>query len=136
MLSRASVNDAADPPPDHRVPSSPASSTRRSARPRGSLTARSLVAAAVIGLLAVGVNATGHTIPARAAAGATGPKVVIVVGPSSYNTRDYLDQAAVMAQQASDEGMQVTEILTPHATWDAVKQGAQDRQLARVLRPR
>ncbi len=91
--------------------------------------ARSLVAAVLLGLLGVGTFGVSQPAPVRAATSGAGQKVVIIVGPASYNTNDYLSQARDFAQQAQDEGMSVTEIFTPHATWDAVKHNAQDANL-------
>ena len=55
--------------------------------------------------------------------------MVIVVGPAGTSTREYISQAKVMADQARAEGMRVTEIYTPHATWPRVKEQAQHANL-------
>lgn len=99
------------------------------ARPRGFLIARPLVAAFLLGLLAFGSFGVAHPDHVRAASAAAGQKVVIVVGPAGSSTREYIAQANVMANQARAEGMRVTKVYTPHATWPRVRTSAQHANL-------
>jgi uncharacterized protein (DUF1330 family) len=63
------------------------------------------------------------TQPAPALAAAT--KVVIVVGPTGSQTREYKDSARYYAKVARGYGANVVEIYSPYATWSKVKAAAQ-----------
>jgi hypothetical protein len=68
---------------------------------------------------------SGHALlpaqEARAGGGSgAGLKAVIIVGPSSGSTAEYLGQAARMTRQARAAGMTVFRVSTPHATWQHV----------------
>lgn len=78
----------------------------------------------VIASLVVAATAT-FTVSASPAEAAYVPRVVIVVGPSGRATRDYLGKAREYAAQAKAYGASVTNVLTPHATWDRVIAAAQ-----------
>lgn len=99
------------------------------ARPRGFQAARLLVAALVLGLLCFGARDLAHPVPVLAGSPAAGVKVVIIVGPASGSTNEYINQANVLADQAQAQGMRVTKIYTPRATWDIVKEKSQGANL-------
>lgn len=82
----------------------------------------------VLGAMLVALAGTFTAAPAPVAA--AGPKVVIVVGPSSSATSSYLTRARAYATEARSLGASVTEVYTPHATWSRVVSAAQG---ARVL---
>ena len=58
--------------------------------------------------------------PARAAVGQ--PKAVVIVGPGSGSTSDFLAEGELIADQAAAAGMAVSRIFHPNATWKRVKE--------------
>jgi hypothetical protein len=97
----------------------------------------SLIAALVLGALFVApVSAAPPAAEPAAqvasggpAAAATGPKVVIVVGPTHGATGKYLSSARRLASQARSYGARVSEIYSPNATWARVKEAAKGANL-------
>ena len=78
----------------------------------------------VIAATAVAVTAAA-TVAAPPVQAGYHPRVVIVVGPVAGSTSDYLSHAHDYAAQARAHGAVVTEIYTPHATWQRVLAAAQ-----------
>jgi flagellar hook assembly protein FlgD len=83
------------------------------------------------------VAATGMVVlgtPAvRAGSGAAGLKAVVIVGPASSSTWEYLQEGERIARQAEAQGMDVRRIFTPRATWKRVKQNIQGANLVVYL---
>jgi hypothetical protein len=79
-----------------------------------------VLAALVAGSLAVG--------PAPVEA-ASGPKVVVVVGPVGSKTAEYIREGRALAAAARSYGASVTEIYSPNATWTRVRDAAQGAKL-------
>lgn len=86
--------------------------------------ARMLVLAAAASGLAI-----GGSFVAAAPVAASGPKVVVVVGPTNGATATYISRAKAIASQARSLGASVTEIYTPKATWSRVSAAAQGAKL-------
>lgn len=88
-------------------------------------------------LLAAIVAAGGMTVLAapavRAGSDVAGRKAVIIVGPASSSTREYLDEGERIARQAENQGMDVRRVFTPRATWKRVKQNIQGANLVVYL---
>ena len=88
-------------------------------------------------LLAAIVAATGMVVlgtPAvRAGSGAAGMKAVVIVGPASSSTWEYLAEGERIARQAEAQGMDVRRVFTPRATWKRVKQNIQGANLVVYL---
>jgi putative cell wall-binding protein len=78
-----------------------------------------LATVAALGLMIV-AGAPGAIPTARADAGA-GMKAVIIVGPTGSLTSYYKQSADAVAAAAAANGMAVTKLYTPDATWSAVK---------------
>ncbi|MFN8624093.1 MAG: FlgD immunoglobulin-like domain containing protein [Chloroflexota bacterium] len=78
---------------------------------------------------------TAIVAPAASASvtSAEGRKAVIIVGPASGSTSEYLQQGEKIARQAEAEGMDVVRIFTPHATWARVKANIQNANLVVYL---
>ncbi|TAM73725.1 MAG: hypothetical protein EPN50_03765, partial [Chloroflexota bacterium] len=77
-----------------------------------------LATAAALGLLAT-VALPG---PSQVARAATAPlKAVIIVGPTGSLTATYKQSADAVAAAALANGMAVTKLYTPNATWANVK---------------
>ncbi len=57
------------------------------------------------------------------------PKALVIVGPSSGSTSEFLAEGELFADQAEAAGMQVTRIFHPNATWMKVKAAAQGANL-------
>ncbi len=57
--------------------------------------------------------------------GATGMKVVVVVGPARSSTAKYIANGRRYAAQARSYGARVIELYSPNATWTRVKTAAQ-----------
>jgi hypothetical protein len=91
---------------------------------RGLAAARMLVLAAAASGLAI-----GGSFVAAAPVAASGPKVVVVVGPTNGATATYVTRAKAIASQARSLGASVTEIYTPKATWARVSAAAQGAKL-------
>ena len=70
---------------------------------------------------------------ASAPSDAAGMKAVIIVGPASSSTWEYLDEGEQIARQAEAQGMDVRRIFTPRATWKRVKQNIQGANLVVYL---
>jgi len=113
----ASSSDSLFPTPD--------SATRS----RRAVFARLLIVAFAFGLLGFATVNGSRPLTAQAGAPAAGLKAVIIVGPASGNTWDYIDAARGIARQAEAVGMTVDEIFTPHATWERVKHESQGANL-------
>ena len=90
----------------------------------GLAAARMLVLAAAASGLAI-----GGSFVAVAPVAASGPKVVVVVGPTNGATATYISRAKAIASQARSLGASVTEIYTPKATWSRVSAAAQGAKL-------
>ena len=75
------------------------------------------------------VFAIGGLASNPAPVAAAGKKVVIVVGPASSNTANYIYNAKKLAAQARSYGATVYEVYSPHATWARVKSVAQGANL-------
>ncbi len=58
-------------------------------------------------------------------AGASAPKVVVVVGPVGAKTAEYISEARALAGAARAYGANVVEIYSPNATWSRVRDAAQ-----------
>ncbi len=85
-------------------------------------TTRTLIATAALALLAMGLVAPA---PVAAAGVRHVPKVVVVVGPAGEATDHYRaagDEAAEVARRA---GANVVEVVSPNATWPAVRRALQ-----------
>ncbi|HEU4572030.1 MAG TPA: SH3 domain-containing protein [Candidatus Limnocylindrales bacterium] len=78
--------------------------------------------------IAAGAAISGSFATATPVA-ASGPKVVIVVGPTNGATSTYITRAKGIADTARSIGASVTEIYTPHATWARVSAAAQGAKL-------
>lgn len=78
-----------------------------------------LATIAALGLMVV-AGAPGATSTVRADAGA-GLKAVIIVGPTGSLTSYYKQSADAVAAAAAANGMSVTKLYTPNATWAKVK---------------
>ena len=103
---------------------------RQPYQPTASRFARTIGIAVLTSLVALGAHALGHSQTARAdTPPAAGQKAVIIVGPASGNTSEYLKQAEVLAKQAEAEGMTVNRVFTPRATWRRVLAVIQDANL-------
>jgi hypothetical protein len=74
---------------------------------------------------AISIAAGAGAVSAPPVSAATGPKVVIVVGPSGSATARYLERANLYAAQARGYGAAVTQVSTPNATWPRVRAAAQ-----------
>lgn len=105
-------------------------------RPVPDLRAFSVRAVAAMLVLAI-VAAVGMSVvvtPAvRAGSAAAGMKAVIIVGPASSSTQEYLDEGEKIARQAEAVGMDVRRIFTPRATWPRVKANIQGANLVVYL---
>ncbi len=106
----------------------PAPSHRRDRRRRSiSLLLVSLIAVVAAGTLTV-------VSPAEQALGATrAPRAVIIVGPSSGSTGEYLAEGRLFAKQAERAGMRVTRVFHPRATWARVRPALQGANLVVYL---
>ena len=60
-------------------------------------------------------------------------KAVIIVGPASSSTSEYLAEGERIARQAQAQGMDVRRIFTPRATWARVKANIQGAKLVVYL---
>jgi hypothetical protein len=80
-----------------------------------------LTVAALVTVFAVSVGVMANPGPATAA---SGPKVVIVVGPVGSQTREYRASARRYATVARTYGARVVEVYSPNATWTKVKSAA------------
>jgi len=98
-------------------------------RSRRAVVARLLIVAFAFGLLGFATVNGSHPLATQASAPAAGLKAVIIVGPASGSTWDYIDAANGIAAQAAAVGMTVDKIYTPHATWERVKHEAQGANL-------
>jgi len=68
--------------------------------------------------------------PGQDALGATRvPRAVIIVGPSSESTAEFLAEGRLFADQAERAGMRVTRIFHPRATWERVRPALQGANL-------
>lgn len=68
--------------------------------------------------------------PADSALGASkAPRAVVIVGPSSASTQEFLAEGRTFANQAERAGMKVTRIFHPRATWARVRPALQGANL-------
>jgi len=68
--------------------------------------------------------------PGDAALGATrAPRAVVIVGPSSESTQEFLAEGRTFAKQAERAGMNVKRIFHPRATWARVRPALQGANL-------
>jgi flagellar hook assembly protein FlgD len=102
------------------------------ASPRSFIPVRAVAAVLLAAIVAAGGMTVLVTSGARAEAGA-GMKAVIIVGPASSSTWQYLDEGEHIARQAAAQGMDVRRIFTPRATWKRVKQNIQGANLVVYL---
>lgn len=92
------------------------------------------VAAILVAAFVAAVGMSIITTPsARAGGAAAGLKAVVIVGPASSSTSEYLDEGERIARQAEAQGMDVRRIFTPRATWARVKQAIQGANLVVYL---
>ncbi len=78
----------------------------------------------------IGAGSLTVTLPAPDAFGAAvRPKAVIIVGPSSKSTAQYLDEGRLIADQAEAAGMRVQRVFTPYATWSRVREATRGANL-------
>jgi hypothetical protein len=80
-------------------------------------------------IVAAATAAVAGSFASATPAAASGPKVVVVVGPTNGATATYLARAKTIAAQARSLGASVTEIYTPRATWARVSAAAQGAKL-------
>ena len=73
----------------------------------------------LVALLALLLTTSFAAPRARAATSAAQLKAVLIVGPSGLTSSNKSDADAVAAK-ASNYGMNVVKVYTPHATWAAV----------------
>jgi len=100
---------------------------------RRSNSIRAIVAVFLAAIVAAGGMIVLSTPDARAGSDAAGMKAVIIVGPASSSTWEYLDAGERIARQAERQGMDVRRIFTPRATWKRVKQNIQGANLVVYL---
>ena len=103
-----------------RGPAAPSRLTMPRAMPR----ARNVI----LGVAAL-IAALGGSLAAPTSVAASGPKVVVVVGPTNGATAKYISRAKAIAAEARSLGASVTEIYTPRATWARVSAAAQGARL-------
>ncbi len=89
--------------------------------------ARMVAVAVLAGVVGVGSLAIAPPVEVRASEDA--PRAVIIVGPSSSSTAEYLDEGDLFADQAEAAGMDVTRIFHPRATWERVVSATRDANL-------
>ena len=88
---------------------------------------RRVIVGVLVAMLGVWVIAP---VSALAASSSTGvPKVVVIVGPAGAATDRYRSEARAAASIARHYTPDVTEILSPNATWPAVKEALQGASL-------
>lgn len=88
----------------------------------------SLLAISFIAVVAAGTFTVAS--PAEQVLGATrGPRAVVIVGPSSESTAEYLAEGRLFAKQAERAGMRVTRVFHPRATWARVRPALQGAKL-------
>ncbi len=80
-------------------------------------------------LFVAGLLAPALFVAPAAAASATVPKVVFVVGPSGYATDRYRSEARAAAAVARRYTPDVTEVYSPNATWPVVKKALRGASL-------
>lgn len=103
----------------------PAATSHRRGR-RQQLT--SLLAISFIAVVAAGTLTVAS--PAQGALGATrAPQAVVIVGPSSESTGEFLAEGRLYANEAEGAGMRVTRIFHPRATWARVRPALQGANL-------
>ncbi len=90
-----------------------------------------LASVLVVSFIAVVAAGTLTVVsPAEQALGATrAPRAVIIVGPSSGSTGEYLAEGRLFAKQAERAGMRVTRVFHPRATWARVRPALQGANL-------
>jgi len=107
--------------------------TRPWSAPHHPFSFRAIAAVLLAAIVAAGGMTILATPDARAAAQATGLKAVIIVGPASSSTSEYLDEGERIARSAEAQGMDVRRIFTPRATWKRVKENIQGANLVVYL---
>lgn len=92
------------------------------------------IAALLVAAIVAAVGMSIITTPSvRAGSAAAGLKAVVIVGPASSSTSEYLDEGERIARQAEAQGMDVRRIFTPRATWARVKNAIQGANLVVYL---
>jgi hypothetical protein len=87
-----------------------------------------MLAIAFVATVAAGTLA--FAAPAEQSLGATPvPRAVIIVGPSSGSTQEFLAEGRLFANQAERAGMKVKRIFHPRATWARVRPALQGANL-------
>jgi hypothetical protein len=97
------------------------------------LLGRRAVAIAILAAVVAGSMAILAPTGSRAGSAAAGMKAVIIVGPASSSTQEYLEQGEKIARQAENQGMDVRRVFTPRATWQRVKDNIQNASLVVYL---
>ena len=90
---------------------------------------RRLLGIAIVGLMAMGLFAA----PAPAAAATRAPRVVVIVGPVEGLTDDYRSIGAAAAKEAQRWTSDVVSVVSPNATWPAVKRALQGASIVLYL---
>ncbi len=99
-------------------------------RPHGLIARMHRLALLLIAFLAIGLPALASPAPTDAAAG---PKVVIIVGPSGDATDHYRADAQLADAAARRYTPNVVRLVSPDATWPAVRQALQGASLVVYL---
>jgi len=97
----------------------------------GSAFRRRLTSILVMAFVAtVAAGTMTFTAPAEQTLGATrAPRAVVIVGPSSGSTREFLAEGRLFANQAERAGMKVKRLFHPRATWARVRPALQGANL-------
>jgi flagellar hook assembly protein FlgD len=90
---------------------------------------RGRIAAVLLLAVLVAAGASLATAPRAVRAAADGRKAVIIVGPASSSTYEYLSEGERIAREAEAQGMDVRRVFTPNASWRNVKQNIQGAHL-------
>ena len=90
---------------------------------------RRLLGIAIVGLMGMGLLAA----PAPAAAATRAPRVVVIVGPVEGLTDDYRSIGAAAAKEAARWTTDVVSVVSPNATWPAVKRALQGASIVLYL---
>ncbi len=90
---------------------------------------RRLLGIAIVGLMGMGLLAA----PAPAAAATRAPRVVVIVGPVEGLTDDYRSIGAAAVKEAQRWTTDVVSVVSPNATWAAVKRALQGASIVLYL---
>lgn len=94
---------------------------------------RAVAALLVAAIVAVVGMSLVTASPVHAGSAAAGLKAVIIVGPASSSTSEYLAEGERIARQAEAQGMDVRRVFTPRATWARVRSASQGANLVVYL---